>query len=376
MRAAIFRKLGPPSVLEYVQDWQKPARRSGEVLLKVQSSSVNPIDWKVRKGDLPKALVKLPKITGGDAAGVVEEADPNGKFKVGDKVFGCGPGNQPNNPWGAFADLYAVPESALELIPDNLSFDEAAAVPLVALTAWQALQPAMPLQGKRVLVHAGAGGVGNAAIQIAKAQGAHVTTTCSGRNVEFVTKELGADVAVDYTRERFEDAAKPELFDVVVDTIGGDYEPRSLSVLKRNGYFANILNSGLSNKHGPLLGATYMVLNTVKAKVKNVVRMGPRYSLIIMRPDANRGLQQVAQLIRDGKFKVFVDKRFPLEQAAAAHEYSETGHVRGKVVVQVVSGQQAGGAAAAGGAAVAGQTGAAGVSAPGAQAADAAAAGL
>eukprot|EP00878_Enallax_costatus_P006054 GHUV01006350.1.p1 GENE.GHUV01006350.1~~GHUV01006350.1.p1 ORF type:complete len:220 (+),score=69.53 GHUV01006350.1:308-967(+) len=202
MAAAVFRVFGPPSVLQYERDFPKPSRRKGEVLIKVAAASVNPVDWKTRKGEVPRFTVTRPKIPGGDVAGVVQEADPGSQFKPGDRVFGCTGQQAPWSTYGTYAEYVVAPESTLLPIPERTSFHEAASVPLAAMTAWQAVESSMPLSGKRVLVHAGAGGVGSFAIQIAKAQGAYVATTCSARNADFVTKTLGADRAIDYNKEK------------------------------------------------------------------------------------------------------------------------------------------------------------------------------
>lgn len=184
-------------------------------------------------------------------AGVVEDASlavgPGRRFRAGDRVYACTDGFLFYNKWGAYAEYMVVKEEQLAAIPEGLSFEEAGGVPLCALTAWQALEGAMPLAGKRVLVHAGAGGVGCFAVQIAKALGAHVTATCGSRNVEFVTQTLGADVAVDYSASDFEAPCRESAankYDCVVDLIGGDYEIRSMRCLKPRGHYANVLNSG------------------------------------------------------------------------------------------------------------------------------------
>ncbi|WIA13205.1 hypothetical protein OEZ85_006797 [Tetradesmus obliquus] len=333
MAAAAFRSFGPPSVLQLETDFPRPTRRKGELLIKVVAASINPIDWKTRKGDVPRFAVTRPKIPGGDVAGLVEEADPGSQFKPGDRVFGCN-GNQIFwSTYGTYAEYAVAHEDSVLPIPEGWSFNEAAAVPLAAMTAWQAMQPSMPLQGKRVLVHAGAGGVGSFAIQIAKAQGAWVATTCSGRNAGFVTETLGADLAIDYTKQKFEDATA-EPYDLVVDLIGGDYEWRSLPLLKRSGHFANILNSGFLHQYGPVKGPALLTYYTARGMLLGAIS-GPRYTFTIMKHQARHGLAELAELMKAGKLKVTIHEVLPLAEAAKAHEISETGRVRGKLVLQV-----------------------------------------
>lgn len=335
MGAAVMRAFGPPSVLRYEADFPRPpALRPGEVLVKVAAASINPIDWKTRKGEVPRFAVTRPKILGGDVAGVVE-ASQSGKFKPGERVFGCTGQQVFWSTYGTYAELVVAHESSLLPIPAGTSFQEAAAVPLAAMTAWQAMEPSMPLANKRVLVHAGAGGVGSFAIQIAKAQGAaFVATTCSGRNLDF-TRRLGADRPIDYTSERFEDASA-EPYDLVVDLIGGDYELRSLPLLKRRGgHFAHVLNSGWLHQQGFLRGPALMMFYLAKHSAMGALGLGPSYALTVMRHQADRGLAQVAELMAAGKLKVTIEAAFPLAQAAEAQELVEAGHVRGKVVLQV-----------------------------------------
>jgi NADPH:quinone reductase-like Zn-dependent oxidoreductase len=333
MAAAVFRSFGPPSVLKYETDFPKPNRRKGEVLVKVAAASVNPIDWKTRKGEVPRMAVTRPKIPGGDVAGVVQEADQDSPFKPGDKVFGCTGHQIFWSTYGTYAEYVVTHQSTLQHIPDNTSFQEAAAVPLAAMTAWQAVESSMPLTGKRVLVHAGAGGVGSFAVQIAKAQGAYVATTCSARNADFVTKTLGADRAIDYNKEKFEETSEP--YDVVVDLIGGSYELRSMKCLKPRGHFAHVINSGFMHQYGPLRGVPALMYYMGKHSLMGALGWGPRYTVTVMNHQADRGLKQLSELMKEGKLKVTIEKVFPLSQADKAHELSEGGHVRGKVVLQV-----------------------------------------
>ncbi|MEW5297480.1 MAG: hypothetical protein WDW36_000686 [Sanguina aurantia] len=337
MRAVLFNSVGPPSVLHVVTNFPKPVVKPGQVMIKVIATSVNPLDWKTRKGDLASGITTFPKIPNGDVAGVVVEAGPTSRFKIGDQVFGCSEGNLFWNTYGASAEYHAVGESKLAIIPPGWTFCEAAAVPLAGETAWQALQPCFPLAGKTVLVHAGAGGVGSFAIQIAKAQGATVATTCSGVNEDIVRK-LGADYVFDYTKETFERAAAREKlkFDLVVDVIGGDYEARSKTVLSRKGRYSNVINAGFMRQYSnPTVGAAVQFASMFQGLAASAIGCGPAYSVIVLNSEAKSGLVQLSDLMAAGKLTPLIDRIMPLEESAAAHEYMEKGHARGKVVLQV-----------------------------------------
>jgi NADPH:quinone reductase-like Zn-dependent oxidoreductase len=332
MKAVIIDRFGPPDVLRVVTDHPKPTRKPGEVLVSIGATSVNPVDFKTRRGEVPRFLVSLPNVLGGDLAGTVVESDEGSVFAPGTRVYACTDGFQMWNREGCYAEFFSAKEAHLAVAPRNISVVEAAALPLVALTAWQALDAAALAPGQRVLIHAGAGGVGSVAIQLAKARGLHVTTTCSARNLDFV-KELGADEALDYDAQRFEEVCQP--FDGVVDVIGGDVETRSMRVLKRSGAFVSVLNSGWHNKYQGTGLATLVTLWCLgKAKAKRAVRLGPRYHLIFVAPNGGQ-LGEVAKLVEAGTVRPVIDRVLPLEEAAQAHAYLEKGHARGKVVLTV-----------------------------------------
>ncbi|KAF8059109.1 BST1 [Scenedesmus sp. PABB004] len=339
MRAVVMRSFGPPGALAVEDDFPQPPRRRGEVRIRVAAAGVNPIDFKTRKGDVPRLAVTLPKVLGGDVAGVVEEADAGGRFAPGDRVFGCTGTQAFWCTYGTYAEVVVAHESCLLPIPEGLSDEEAAAVPLAAMTAWQALAPAMPLAGKAVLVHAGAGGVGGFALQIAAAQrAAVVATTCSARNADYV-RGLGATRPIDYASERFEAADVPAGgYDVVLDLMGGDYETRSLPLLRPGGLFAHVLNSGFVNQYGPARGAAVLAWHVAAGMLRGALGLGPRYRLTIMRHAAQHGLNEIAALLREGRLKVTVTALPGLESAARAHEELEGGHVRGKLVLSLASG--------------------------------------
>lgn len=212
-------------------------------------------------------------------------------------------------------------------------------MPEAGLTAWQALVPAMPLEGKRVLVHGGAGGVGGFAVQIAKAHGAHVTTTCSSRNVDLVTQEFGADVAMDYSEGPWHEAVGAQRFDAVIDTIGGSYEPASLRLIARGGFLASLGGSGPDNMslQRPLGVAAFLgfLANALARTALGRLGLGPRFYFVMQDCAASKGLEQIAALMAEGKIKVHFDRVWPLEEMVAAHNYCEGGHTRGKVGILV-----------------------------------------
>lgn len=332
MKAIRIHKPGPPEDLQLDTQISIPARSKGEVLVRLQATSINPVDLKLAK--LPSFMINKPKIPGGDVAGVVADCDPQSEFRKGDRVFGMGDFYAPIFKAGTYAEWVSIKEKHLALIPDNITFDQAAAVPLVSLTAWQALQPARLQLGQRVLIHAGAGGVGHVAIQLAKDSGAHVTTTCSGSSAQFV-KAVGADAIINYRTERFEEVCRHEPFDAIVDTVGGEYEARSLSVLKKGGIYTHIFTQGWVKRHGLGLGMARETFDVAKGLAWSIVT-GPRYHVVAVQPDG-RTMAAIARLLKDGRLRVAIDRTFPLESASSAQRHVESGHPQGKVVLRIAS---------------------------------------
>ncbi len=308
MKAVYIRNYGGRDQLMY-GDLPKPEVGDNDVLIEVHAASVNPVDWKIREGYLRKFLTyQFPLILGWDVAGVVAAVGAKvTRFRVGDEVFSR-PAIERN---GSYAEYIAVDESLVARKPKNLSFEEAAAVPLAGLTAWEALvQIADVKPGQKVLVHAGAGGVGIYAIQLAKAFGAHVATTVSHRNVEFV-RTLGADEVIDYNARDF--SKELSGYDVVFDTMGGDVQEKSFQVLKKDGLLVSIVSQP----------------NSEKAK-----QSGVRLAYFFLQPDGEK-LEKLGQLIERGLVRPVVGAVFPLQDAARAHELSETHHARGKIVLSI-----------------------------------------
>jgi len=249
-----------------------------------------------------------PMILGGDIAGVVEKTgDKITKFKKGDPIYAYL--SLKNN--GGYAEYAVAKEKEAAAKPKSISYDEAAAVPIVALTAWQALVDSAKLgAGQSVLIHGGSGGVGTFAIQIAKARGAKVFATASTKNQEFL-KELGADVAIDYTKQKFEDVAKD--VDVVLDSVGGDTLARSYGVVKKGGFIATL------------------VADVNQAELD---KRGIRGESISVKPNSQE-LAEIGNLIDAKKIRVVVSQTFPLADAVKAQEQAATGHTRGKIVLKV-----------------------------------------
>lgn len=332
MRAAFISKYGPSEKLQF-GDVDIPVCGEEDVLVEIYAASLNPIDFKIRDGKL-KFLrsYSFPLILGHDLAGVVTEVGSKvTRFKKGDRVY-----SRPRNGrTGSLAQFIAVDESDLALMPKNLTFSEAASVPLVGLTSWQALLDVAGMKrGDRVLIQAGAGGIGTFAIQLAKHFGAYVLTTTSNRNIEFV-RSLGADEVVDYKAQNFEDVLKN--VDIVFDTLGGDALYKSFQILRPGGWVVSIAGDPDHRL------AEDMHLNFFKRGILRFVGRKPNklaakanahYRFIFMKPSGEQ-LAKIARLIEDGKIRPVIDKEFSFADAQKAIEHLELGHSRGKVAIKI-----------------------------------------
>jgi NADPH:quinone reductase-like Zn-dependent oxidoreductase len=332
MKAVIAETYGGPEVLE-LADVDKPQLGPNGVLVRVYASSVNPVDWKLRKGMLSGFWkLRFPVIWGCDLSGVVEQVGSAVTFfKPGDEVYGCKHGKVAQTYRGTYAEYVVAPENTLARKPARLSHEEAAAIPLAALTAWQALVDMGGLQaGQRVLVHAAAGGVGVFAVQIAKALGARVAATASARNYDFL-RELGADEVIDYAKEKIED--KLSGYDIVLDGVGQSVWGSSFHVLKRGG---RLLTLTPPTPEGPSGKIGFFVISgaAMGAATVRAVLTGKKFALVSIKPRGG-DLEKINALIEAGKVRPVIEKVFPLEQIADAHRLSETGHVRGKIVVRI-----------------------------------------
>jgi len=307
MKAIVVHEYGGPEVLKYEENAPRPEPKDNQVLVRVIAAAVNPIDAAIHTGKYAKVFgTTLPLVPGYDIAGVVEKTGAKvTQFKPGDAVYAY-------PMWGGgCAEYDVVDEAETALKPKSTTFAEAAAVPLAALTAWQALIDVAKLSaGQTVLIHGGSGGVGSFAIQIAKARGAKVIATASTRNQDLL-KQLGADMAVDYTKQKFEDVAKD--VDVVLDSVGKDTLARSYGVVKKGGFIATLvsrLDQTELDKHG-IHGAS-----------------------ISVKPNGAE-LTEIAKLIDEKKVKPLVSEVLPLTDTAKAQEQAATHHTRGKIVLRV-----------------------------------------
>jgi NADPH:quinone reductase-like Zn-dependent oxidoreductase len=314
MKAVQIHRYGEPSVLQ-LEERPRPEPAAGELLVRAVAAGVNPIDVKTRAGGGLAGRYgtgQFPLVLGWDISGTVAEigAKVSG-FEVGDAVYGM-----PRFPEiaAAYAEYVTAPASQLAHKPKSIDHVHAAALPLVSLTAWQALFEAADLkQGQRILIHAAAGGVGHIAVQLAKWKGAIVSGTASGRNAEFL-EEIGVNQFVDYERQRFEDVLSN--VDVVLDSLGGEVRERSWGVLKRNGIIVSLL--------GP-------------PSPETAAEHGVRSTSILVHPDRNE-LAEIATLVDGETVKPYVEAVYTLAEAAQAHTHVQKGHTRGKVVLRIDQG--------------------------------------
>lgn len=305
MKAVQINQYGGPEVV-VVNEVEKPIAAKDQVLVEVYAASINPIDYKIRSGMLKNMMpLQFPVTLGGDFAGVTE---------TGEEVFGSaivvGGGT------GAFAEFATTKTTSFAAKPKSINFIEAAALPLTGSSAIQALEEHIQLQpGQKILIHGGAGGIGTMAIQLAKALGAHVATTVSTKEIDYV-KSLGADEVIDYTAQKFEEILKDPPaggFDAVYDTVGGEVTDQSFKVLKKGGVLVSMLgqpNEELAKQYGVTAIGQGTKTNT-------------------------EHLKKLAELIDEGKIKPHIDKEFTLDQAKEAFTYQEQSHPKGKVVFRI-----------------------------------------
>jgi NADPH:quinone reductase-like Zn-dependent oxidoreductase len=332
MKALTFKRYGKSPGIGFA-DTPRPTPRADELLVQVHAASVNPIDNMIPTG-IFKAVVKfqLPATLGSDLAGVVVEVGSGvTRFKVGDAVFA----NIFDQGTGSIAEFAVVPESAAAMKPVHLDFVQAASIPMVGLTSWQALKERMRLQpGQKVFIPAGSGGIGTFAIQLAKSMGARVGTTTSTGNVELV-RSLGADEVVDYRQQAFE--AVLSGYDAVLGTVRGDSIEKSIGILKPGGRIVSLV--------GPLDVAfararrLNVILRFVFALMsRKIMRLAGRrnvdYAFLFARPDGDQ-LARIGKLLDAGSIRPVIDRVFPFEQAREALAHLAQGRSKGKVVVQM-----------------------------------------
>ncbi|WP_372367125.1 NADP-dependent oxidoreductase [Candidatus Uabimicrobium sp. HlEnr_7] len=331
MKAYAIKKYG--KIPLELMTFPVPEVGESDILAEIHAASVNPVDFKMRNGKVKILLkYKMPLILGNDFAGVVTKIGKKvTKFKVGDEIYA----RVPKNRIGTFAEYIAVHEKAVAIKPKNLSFEEAASIPLVGLTSYQALCDIMHLEkDQKILIQAGAGGVGTFAIQLAKIIGAHVTTTVSDAGMELV-KSLGADSVINYRQQNFEDVLTN--CDAVYDTLGGEYLEKAFSIVKPNGNIVSI--SGLPNakfgkqyKVGTLKTLLFSLVTRKITKLEK--RSGVKYTFLFM-SDSGEQLDIIRNFIEDGKIRPIVDRIFPFSETQKALDYVESGRAKGKVIVKI-----------------------------------------
>jgi len=335
VKAVICEQYGGPEVLQIADELPVPRVGPNGVLVRVHASTVNPVDWKLRRGLLAAVRpVVFPVIWGCDLSGVVTEVGPAVTlFKPGDEVYGFKDGYVAKTFRGTYAEFAVVPEKALAKKPPRLSHEDAASLPVAALTAWQALLNQGQLKpGQRALIHAGAGGVGVRAIQMAKAVGAFVAATAGPKNQQLL-RELGADQPIDYTRERIEEI-HPR-FDLVLDGVGQSVWPASFRALRFGGRLVTLTTPMPEEPAGKLKFFSSAIAGLAGGALLGAVG-GKRFRIIHAKPRGG-DLEKINALIEAGKIRTVIEKVFPLEQIAEAHQLSEQGHVRGKLVVKIAS---------------------------------------
>jgi alcohol dehydrogenase len=313
MKSAQISRYGSSDVIEINQNAPEPTLSSGKVLVSIKAAGVNPVDWKIREGAFQQMIeLQFPSTLGIDFSGVIKQAGEgvsNSDFKQGDEVYGQA--GVTNGGSGAFAEMALAKTDSIANKPKRLSHIEAAALPLVGVSAWRALTENFGLsKGQRILIHGGAGGIGSIAIQLAKYLGAEIATTVSANDKQFV-QELGADVVIDYKSQNFEDLLHD--YDSVFDTVGGQTYKRSFKVLKKGGIIVSMLeqpNSELMDRYG----------------VKAIFQF--------TQADRER-LTKLAQWVDQNNRRVNVDRTFLLAEAADALDYQKDVHPRGKVVLAI-----------------------------------------
>lgn len=332
MKAFIIKRYGKKEKLQLTEIGE-PVVKENDVLVEVHAAGINLLDSKIRDGEFKIILPYKPPFTlGHDVAGmVVKTGSRVGKFKVGDEVYA----RPADHRIGTFAEFIAINENDVAIKPKGLTMEEAASIPLVGLTAWQALiEKAHLKEGQKVFIQAGSGGVGTFAIQLAKHFGATVATTTSGANIDLV-KSLGADVVIDYKKDDFESMLHG--YDVVLNSQDQKTLEKSLRILKPGGKLVSI-SGPPTPEFAKEIGAPWYVKLIMKllssAVRKKAKRLGVSFSFLFMRAEGSQ-LSRITSLINSGSIRPVVDKIFPFEATNEAMAYVESGRSKGKVVVKV-----------------------------------------
>lgn len=333
MKALTFTRYAKANNIGFA-DLPRPTVKPDEVLVEVRAVGLNLIDTMIPKGMFKLMLrFDLPATLGSDVAGIVVEVGSRvTRFKKGDAVFA----SVFDLGTGTLADFAVVPESAAALKPANLDFVQAASLPMVGLTVWQALKERAQLRpGQKVFVPAGSGGIGTFAIQLAKHIGATVGTTTSTGNVALV-KDLGADEVIDYKKQEFEDVLRD--YDVVLGTLRGDALKKSLKILKPNSRIVSLIgppDAAFARARGMNFILKFVVSLLSGGIIRGAKKKGATYSFLFVHPDGGQ-LAEIGKLIEAGKIRPVIDKVFPFDQAKEALAYLEKGRAKGKVVVRML----------------------------------------
>lgn len=336
MKAALIDAYKQPTPT--IREISIPEVRPKDVLVKIVAASINPVDRKIKDGGV-KMLLKfdMPLILGNDFAGIVTEIGESvTNFAVGDAVYG----RVEKERIGTFAEYIAVDSEAVSLKPKNITFEEAAALPLVGLTSYQALKDIMHIQpGQKVFIQGGSGGIGTIAIQLAKYFGAYVATTTSAANFDLV-HSLGADYPIDYRKTNFTEVLSD--YDYVFDTRGGKALEDAFKIINPGGKVVSI--SGLPNKRfGKDFGSPLWKQWAFQLVTRNLTKLekqsGASYTFLFMKPSGTQ-LAILSQLIEAGTIKPVVDRVFPFEKIEEALTYSQSGHAKGKVILQIMKNTQ------------------------------------
>lgn len=332
MKALILRKYGRLDEVVFAEI-PEPVLKPDEILVRVHAVGLNAIDTMIPKGIFkPFLRFQLPATLGSDLAGIVIETGSRvTRFKVGDAVFA----SIFDRGTGSLAEFAVVPESAAALKPSNLDFVQAASIPMVGLTSWQALKErAQVRHGQKVFIPAGSGGIGTFAIQLAKHLGAKIGTTTSTGNVELV-RSLGADEIVDYKKQEFETVLRD--YDVVLGTVRGDALNKSVGILKSNSSIVSLVgppDAAFGRARGMNFFMRFVFGLLSRKIIRQARKIGARYSFHWVRPDGGQ-LAEIGKLLTAGKIRPVIDKVFPFDQAKEALAYLEKGRAKGKVVVQM-----------------------------------------
>src|SRR6266699_5490710 len=330
MKALVLKRYGGLDQVAFA-DISRPALKPDEILVRVHAAGLNPIDYMIPKGTFkPMLRFQLPATLASDLAGVVVEVGSRvTRFKPGDAVFA----SIFDLGTGALAEFAVVPEKAAAPKPANLDFVQAASIPMVELTSWQALKERAKLKpGQKVFIPAGSGGIGTFAIQLAKHLGAKVGTTTSTGNVELV-KSLGADEVIDYKKQEFEEVLRD--YDAVLGTVRGDAIEKSLRILKPGSNVVSLIgppDAAFGRARGMKSFMVFLIGSLSQKIIRQARKRGVEYSFLFVHPDGGQ-LAEIGVLLKAGRIRPVIDKVFPFDQAKEALAYLEKGRAKGKVVV-------------------------------------------